>query len=146
MVQSAVPAAVRALHDLLVDGCPWPDREPDIGFGVPAELGREMVILGPVDGTEDWAQLGARRRDCDFEIGVTVIVRWPGHDALEACDRAYALFAVIEDQLRNPGNIALAHSAGVLWNEIAHPASTPTVEDEGYGHVIQSAVRFRART
>jgi hypothetical protein len=105
-----------------------------------------MVILGPVDGTEDWAQLGARRRDCDFEIGVTVIVRWPGHDALEACDRAYALFAVIEDQLRNPDNIALAHSAGVLWNEIAHPASTPTVEDEGYGHVIQSAVRLRART
>jgi hypothetical protein len=34
----------------------------------------------------------------------------------------------------------------MVWNEIAHPASTPTVEDEGYGHVIQSAVRFRART
>lgn len=142
MATSTVPAVVTALHRLLVDA-DWPIRVPSISVGLPRQAEREMVILGDVVGDQEWASVGASRRDEDYTLDLFVVVLWPGYDQLEALTRAWELFAVVEDVIRsNPG----AGGTGVMWSEVKRPNGTSSVDDEGYAYQITSGVRTRART
>lgn len=142
MATSTVPAVVTALHGLLVDA-DWPIRVPSISVGLPRQAEREMVILGDVVGDQEWASVGASRRDEDYTLDLFVVVLWPGYDQLEALTRAWELFAVVEDVIRsNPG----AGGTGVMWSEVKRPNGTSSVDDEGYAYQITSGVRTRART
>lgn len=138
---STVPAVVTALHRLLVDA-DWPLRIPSITVGLPRQAEREMVIIGDVAGDQEWASIGATRRDEDYTLDLYAVVLWPGYDQLEALTRCWELYAVVEDVLRaNPG----AGGPGVMWAEIKRPSGTSSVDDEGYAYQITSGVRVRAR-
>lgn len=144
MSTSVAPEAIAQLHALL-EGADWPERKPQVTLGVTKDLAREVVLLGDWESEQEWAPFGQRRRDEDATLEIFVLVAWPGYSALEAMRRAFALFAVIESLLRDPDHIATGREAGVLWNEIRNPRGRATVEDDGYGYVVQSGVRFRAR-
>ena len=138
---STVPAVITALHRLLVDAA-WPMRIPSVTVGLPRQAEREMVIIGDVNGEQEWASIGASRRDEDYTLDLFVVVLWPGYDQLEVLTRAWELYAVVEDVIRaNPG----AGGPGVLWSEVRRPNGTSSVDDEGYAYQISSGVRTRAR-
>lgn len=141
MATSTVPAVITALHRLLVDA-DWPMRIPSVTVGLPRQAEREMVIIGDVNGEQEWASIGASRRDEDYTLDLFVVVLWPGYDQLEALTRAWELYAVVEDVIRaNPG----AGGPGVMWSEVRRPNGTSSVDDEGYAYQISSGVRTRAR-
>jgi hypothetical protein len=144
MASSAIPHAVAGLHDHLTR-LTWPERDPQVTLGWPKELDREVVMLGPAAGDQEWSHVGARTREERFTVALYVMVGWPGHTALDAMERAWSLFAVIEESLRDPDHIAVARNAGVLWSEIKNPQGAPTIEDDGYGYVLESAIGFTAR-
>jgi hypothetical protein len=141
MATSTVPATITALHQLLVDA-DWPDRIPAVSFGLPAQPEREMVVVGNVNGEQEYAGLGTGRRDEDYTVDLYVYVLWPGYTALEAMQRAWDLWGVVETVVRANLN---AGGVGVLWNEMKRPAGDITAEDEGYAYQISSALRVRAR-
>lgn len=141
MATSTVPAVITALHRLLVDA-DWPTRIPSVTVGLPRQAEREMVILGDVAGDQEWAAIGGSRRDEDYTLDLYVVVLWPGYDQLEAMTRAWELYSVVEDVVRdNPG----AGGAGVMFSEIKRPSGATSVDDEGYAYQITSGVRTRAR-
>lgn len=148
---SSVPTAVTELYELL--GLQqWPDRPNGAPGTVEVDLtselrdgSREVVMLGQIRGDQEFTALGARSRDEDYTVDLFVVVRWPGDDAITAMQRAWQLFAVVEELLSSAGHIATGQAAGVLWCELQRPQGTPTTEPEGAGHVITSAVRFRSR-
>jgi len=138
---STVPATLGALHRLLVDA-DWPLRIPAVSLGLPRQVEREMVIVGDVAGDQEWASIGAARRDEDYTVDLYVVVLWPGYDATETMTRAWELWGVVEDVLRqNPG----AGGPGVMWSELKRPTGTTSVDDEGYAYQITSGLRTRAR-
>ena len=141
MATSTVPAVLTALHRNLVEA-DWPLRVPSVTVGLPRQAEREMVILGDVVGDQEWAAIGATRRDEDYTVDLYVVVLWPGSDQLEAMTRAWELYAVVEDVVReNPG----AGGAGVMFSEVKRPSGATSVDDEGYAYQITSGVRTRAR-
>ncbi len=141
MATSTVPAVITALHRLLVDA-DWPLRIPSVTIGLPRQAEREMVIIGDVNGDQEWASIGTSRRDEDYTVDLFVVVLWPGYDQLEALSRAWELFGVVEDVIRaNPG----AGGTGVMWSEVKRPSGASSVDDEGYAYQITSGVRTRAR-
>ena len=141
MATSTVPATLTALRRLLVEA-DWPLRIPAVSLGLPRQVEREMVIVGDVSGDQEWATVGGGRRDEDYTVDLYVVVLWPGYDALESMTRAWELWGVVEDLLReNPG----AGGPGVLWSEIKRPTGTTSVDDEGYAYQISSGIRTRAR-
>lgn len=141
MATSTVPAVITALHRLLVDA-DWPMRIPSVMVGLFRQAEWEMVIIGDVNGDQEWASIGASRRDEDYTLDLFVVVLWPGYDQLEALTRAWELYAVVENVVRaNPG----AGGPGVMWSEVRRPNGTSSVDDEGYAYQISSGVRTRAR-
>ena len=141
MATSTVPAVITAMHRLLVDA-DWPLRIPSVTIGLPRQAEREMVIIGDVNGDQEWASIGTSRRDEDYTVDLFVVVLWPGYDQLEALSRAWELFGVVEDVIRaNPG----AGGTGVMWSEVKRPSGASSVDDEGYAYQITSGVRTRAR-
>ena len=141
MATSTVPAVLTALPRNLVEAA-WPLRVPSVTVGLPRQAEREMVILGDVVGDQEWASIGGARRDEDYTVDLYVVVLWPGYDQLEAMTRAWDLYAVVEDVVReNPG----AGGAGVMFSEVKRPSGATSVDDEGYAYQITSGVRTRAR-
>lgn len=141
MASSTVPAVLTALHRNLVEA-DWPVRVPSVTVGLPRQAEREMVILGDVVGDQEWASIGTSRRDEDYTVDLYVVVLWPGYDQLEAMTRAWELYAVVEDVVReNPG----AGGPGVMFSEVKRPSGATSVDDEGYAYQITSGVRTRAR-
>jgi hypothetical protein len=141
VASSTVPAVLTALHRNLVEA-DWPVRVPSVTVGLPRQAEREMVILGDVVGDQEWASIGTSRRDEDYTVDLYVVVLWPGYDQLEAMTRAWELYAVVEDVVReNPG----AGGPGVMFSEVKRPSGATSVDDEGYAYQITSGVRTRAR-
>lgn len=141
MATSTVPATIKGLHRLLREA-DWPMRSPSVTLGLPPQPEREMVVIGNVSGDQDYVALGTQRRDEDYTVDLYVVVLWPGYSALEAMERAWELFAVVETVVRS--NLD-AGGLGVLWNELKRPVGDVTTEDEGYAYQISSALRVRAR-
>lgn len=150
-LSSTVPTVLEDLEQLLKDVV-WPARasgvESPVDIRGSAELGsagREAVLIGQVRGSQEYTAMGARSRDEDFRIEMFVVIRFPGDTALEAALRAWQLFGVLERLFTSAEYIAMGERAGVLWNEFVDLVGTPTAEDEGSGHVIQSHLRVRSR-
>jgi len=142
---SAVPGFTTALLTALraVPAGDWGAAVPTIDIGRKKELDRETVMLMRVRGDEKYHALTGRHKDQDFEQSLFVLVSNPLATSTEAMDRAYEIYGVIELALRADKAIGREH--GVLWQEIKTPSGTPTVETQGRGYVVESAVRFRTR-
>ena len=138
---STVPATLKALTELLA-AQDYPLRQPSVSLGLPRQPEREMVIVGNVSGDQQWSAIGNQRRDETYTVDLYAVVLWPGYTALEAMERAWEMFAVVETAIRD--NVQVG-GTGVLWNEIAAPTGDLTVEDEGYAYQVTSALRVRAR-
>lgn len=138
---STVPATLRALTELLT-AQDYPLRQPSVSLGLPRQPEREMVIVGNVSGDQQWSAIGNQRRDETYTVDLYAVVLWPGYNALEAMERAWEMFGVVETAIRE--NVQVG-GTGVLWNEIASPTGDLTVEDEGYAYQVTSALRVRAR-
>jgi hypothetical protein len=138
---STVPATLAALTELLVEQ-DFPTRQPSVTLGLPRQPEREMVIIGNVSGDQQWASIGTQRRDESYTVDLYTVVLWPGYTALEAMQRAWEMFGVVETAIRD--NVQVG-GTGVLWNEIATPTGDLSVEDEGYAYQVTSALRVRAR-
>lgn len=70
-------------------GIPLPDPQP------------EFIWLGDVDGDQYFAALGHRAREEDYTLTVTVDVLRRDSDQQSATERAYAIAAEIENELRD---------------------------------------------
>ena len=138
---STVPATLRALTELLADQ-DFPTRQPSVTLGLPRQAEREMVIVGNVSGDQEWRAIGNQRRDENYTVDLYTVVLWPGYSAIEAMERAWQMFGVVETAIRE--NVQVG-GTGVLWNEISGPTGDLSVEDEGYAYQVTSALRVRAR-
>lgn len=138
---STVPATLAALTTLLA-AQDYPLRQPSVTLGLPRQPEREMVIVGNVAGDQQWAPIGNLRRDENYTVDLYTVVLWPGYTAIEAMERAWELFGIVETAIRD--NVQVG-GTGVLWNEIATPTGDLSVEDEGYAYQVTSALRVRAR-
>jgi len=137
-----VPAVIDALV-ATIDGISWGDDVPQVAFGWPQDAENRLVTIGGGSGDENPTALGNRRRREDYRIDLAVIVVVPGDTAIEAKDRAWGIWTLIAETLRDPLQLA---TGCVIANEIDNLSWTPTVEDEGHGHVLTGQIRVTATT
>lgn len=153
---STIPAAKAAIVDAL-DAAWYPGDLPavQISYGEPRERQRECIIVGDTHATGDsaqtWAALagqGQRARSEDYALALSVQVYKPGDTCREAVERAFELFAVVEQTLRGMPTLGVVPSGSqgqVIVAEIRQPIHAETNSDEGWTCLIQSAVHVSAR-
>lgn len=105
---SAIPGAIRAVHDVMQANLP--DVEVIVGPGTTNTGAQKYVLIGvddpdestyahAVTGQQSWAQLGGLKRDETFTIHGAAIA-WNGNaDALQAMDDVFSLLAGLEQAL-----------------------------------------------
>lgn len=150
-IASSIPTVTASLLKLLDDAV-WPGgTRPQISDSDPADVGREVVIVGDTFGAGDddqqWAALGARSRAEEYAIALVVKVLTPGLTVTQARERAFELFEVIEATLIENVTAAVPSTANLEIHSIAlrQPTHRQGPLAEGQGCVIESAVRVRAK-
>ena len=71
-----------------------------ISYGVPLNAPREFIALGDISGSQEFAALGALRKDETYTLSVYVSVLREGNQQQTCTERCFALAAEIEDELR----------------------------------------------
>lgn len=142
--QPTIPDAIDQLLELL-EQADYPAPAPQVEFCFPKNPENILVLIGGGNGSEDWGPIGDLRRREDYTIDLGVMVAYPGDSAIEAKDRAWAVWTVIAQALRVAAQNRSALST-IQWHTFGASDWTPTVEDEGYGHVIRGGVTFAATT
>lgn len=108
----------------------------------------EMVFLGDIEDTSDWAELGTGRRVEDFTVEITVWVERWGDDPQATEERAHALWDEVEDAIRDDIRAAPStlRTAGVLdFGQITRRVVTGPSTPEKWGARIEAIASFRAR-
>lgn len=78
-----------------------------ISYGAPLPGdAREFVWLGDADGDQQWAAIGHQRREEDYQVTVTIFAAKEGTDQQATTERAFAMAAAIETQLRSDPTVA----------------------------------------
>lgn len=116
-----------------------------VSYGAPSssdEIDPEMIFLGDVRFSQAWAALGARRRDEDYTIDLTVHVYQDGDEEQVVEERLWALFGEIEQALRDDPTLGglLAMDAEIDGGE-----QTTRPSDPG-GWVSRLSLRVRCRS
>lgn len=134
-----VKAALVAMFEQLeVEG-----DQPDVSYGRPRDMTREMLIVGDTSSSEqEWATLGDRQRQEDYDLEILCLVMTPGLTQQEATERCFEIFGAAELALRTTPTLNVL---GVSFVHIATPRLAEGVLEQGYGAVIESAVRVSAR-
>jgi hypothetical protein len=127
-------------------GASWPGGDPQVCYGDPQTRSREDVIVGDTaqEGNDDqvWAAIGNRQRDESYALNLLVDVVTPGATCQAAVERAFELFAVIEDVVRATPAMGVS---GVTVSDLRQPVHIESQTDEGWVCQIESAVRVQAR-
>ena len=71
-----------------------------VSYGAPTQGPRESITLGDINGSQEFAALGALRKDETYTLDVFVSVLREGNQAKECTERCFAIAAEIEDELR----------------------------------------------
>ena len=71
-----------------------------LSYGAPLQAPREFIALGGISGSQEFAALGALRRDETYILDVYVSVLREGNQQQTCTERCFALAAEIEDELR----------------------------------------------
>jgi hypothetical protein len=116
MASSRIPATIDALlsswrtapslsADNVIDG-------PKVG-----SLPREVVFVGydgdpegdftVAESEQEWAGLGAKRRDEEFDVVCSIVVTRGDSDVKGARDRGFAIQALLEDKLRSDPSLGM---------------------------------------
>jgi hypothetical protein len=143
--RSTIPLFKAALITALKQAT-WTGEPPQVCYGNPRNPTREDVIVGDTsqegDDQQDWAAIGNRQRDETYALNLVIDVTTPGADCQVAVERAFALFAVVEDVLRTTPTMGVA---GVVVGDLRQPVHIESQTDEGWVVSIESAARVQAR-
>ena len=71
-----------------------------ISYGVPLQGTRESITLADISGSQQFAALGALRKDETYVLDIYVSVLREGNQQQTCTERCFALAAEIEDELR----------------------------------------------
>ena len=71
-----------------------------LSYGAPLQGPREFIALGDISGSQQFAALGALRKDETYVLDVYVSVLREGNQQQSCSERCFALAAEIEDELR----------------------------------------------
>jgi hypothetical protein len=71
-----------------------------VSYGAPTQGPRESITLGDISGSQEFAALGALRKDEIYTLDVFVSVLREGSQAKQCTERCFAIAAEIEDELR----------------------------------------------
>lgn len=83
-----------------------------VSYGAPLpNAPREFIALGDLEGSQEFAQLGALRKDETYTLEVYVSVLREGNQQQTCTERCFALAAEIEDELR--GNVTMSGTVRV---------------------------------
>lgn len=111
----------------------------------------EIIYLGETNGEDDWAQLGAGRRQETYRVQIIIGVEQWGDDPQAAKTRMRVLWAEVRDALIDdlrgvtPG--AVLRTAGVLqFDRITYRQRSGPVSTEKWGAICEAQIEFRART
>jgi hypothetical protein len=150
---STIPAAKAALVTLIT-GATYPTlpsgETVQVSYGEPKDRGRLAVIVGDTSGTgeadQEWAALGANNRDEHYALGLNVIVNVPGQSQQVSTELAFAVFAAIENALRDdPTLVTIGVDASYFSVQIRQPVHVEEATTEGFLTEVISAVRCVAR-
>lgn len=134
--KAALVAAVQA-DSVLVSS------QTQILYGAsPRTIEHESIEFGNIEYSpvEDWAALGARRKDETFSITVYVLVTTEGLTQQEATERVYVLLGRVETVMRS--NIQLN---GVHWSALVPDEVAEQPSDTGYMAMAKAQVVVFAR-
>jgi hypothetical protein len=106
---STAPAFKNALHDAL--GARAGLSGVTVSYGAPTGAPREFIALTDISGSQEFAALGALRKDETYVLTVFCSVLREGNQQQECTERAFALAAEIEDELR--GNVTMSGTVRV---------------------------------
>lgn len=147
MGDSTIPEVKQALVTLY-DGSATLDGW-QVSYGFPRGLlERDTVIVASSapDGEQEWAALGARKRDERYEIEHFITASKPGRTQKEATERAFAGLSACEALLRANVTLGLG-GQGVIEVQISDVDFTEFHDKnvEGFGCQIKWGVRVHAR-
>jgi len=95
---STAPAFKNALHDAL--GARAGLSGVTVSYGAPTGAPREFIALTDISGSQEFAALGALRKDETYVLDVYVSVLREGNQQQQCTERCFAIAAEIEDYLR----------------------------------------------
>lgn len=86
-----------------------------ISYGAPLQAPREFIALADIDGSQEFAQLGALKKNETYTLTVYCSVLREGNQQQACTERCFELAAELEDELRtNPtmsGTVRVAELA-----------------------------------
>ena len=129
-----LPAVVALPNEQIVDG---PPSE--------ANLKSTCVILGDITHDQNWAALGARNRDENTSLQLTIYVLGPGQTQTAVNESAYALLALIEIWLRNNISAAMTVIPGLQWIEIMPKSLNKQPGDNARLAYLDCDIKYFAR-
>jgi hypothetical protein len=82
-----------------------------LSYGAPLQAPREFIALGDISGSQEFAALGALRKDETYVLDIFVSVLREGNQQQTCTERCFALAAEIEDELRT--NVTMTNTVRV---------------------------------
>lgn len=161
-----VPATLAALYELATTAAAEYNARPDADPDYPVRAWYGPVVTGdPADSVfvgydgdpegdmqavssdEDWAGIGAKRRDERFTVQCAIVVLVGTAVPLEAIERAYAILAIIAHRLRVDPSLGLGPPRSpVYYAEVGSVAVHNDQTSRGIQTRMVFGVRVRTRT
>lgn len=110
----------------------WPKGAPQ----------KEMLIVGGVKGEQQWGPMGRRAKDELYDVTHVISVIFSDGVQQNATERAFAILAEIEQELRNDPQVGGARVVDVRSNFILAENVLGGVDREAY---IEFSVHVNAR-
>lgn len=113
-----------------------------IGYGMPSgALQREHILLGPVDGTQEYAAIGTVRKFEDYTVSLYISVTREGQQQQTADERCMSLFAEVEAALRTDPTVTNT----VLTAQVSRYRLEPLASDTTREARLTVEIQTRAR-
>lgn len=139
----------QAVYDICND-IAWPalDEPVEVYLGDEGKTTARnvVVVYANRESNQDWATLGQRAKDDEFDINIDFRVWNPGDTAQEAKDKLQQVSDAIELALRTnfqgPNAVAID---GVAWMLVTTVTPNVLIVDEGWAGFCQIIVHARCR-
>lgn len=143
MATSTAPAFVDALVTALAARAALVGVRVKYGPPFP-DPGRESIAVTGWNGDQEWASLGRLAKEEVYTVEVMIFVVREGQQTQPAAERAYALLAELEDQLRETAN-SPTMGATVRVAAVTNVQAELGVSDTTRSALLTIGVRVSAR-